>query len=76
MDVHQVVQHIQKGEEVAHVEEEVLLIELVSRVWELAFSGACVHSRRGHNNFNILLQGHFVIVSGYDHSNVGVSDIE
>ena len=47
-----VVQHIQQGEEVAHVEEKILLFKLVSRMWELAFSGVGVHSGRCHNNLD------------------------
>ena len=52
MDICMVIQHIWKGEEVACVEEYILLIKLVGGVWELVFFGACVHSRRGHNNFD------------------------
>ena len=46
------VQHVGKGEEVAHVGEEVLFVELIGRVWELAFFGACVHGRRSHDNLD------------------------
>ena len=45
-----VMQHVREGEEVAHVEEKILLVELVGRVWEKSFFGACVHGRRGQNN--------------------------
>ena len=41
-----IVQHVWEGEEVVGVEEKHLVIELISGMWELAFFGACVHSRR------------------------------
>ena len=47
-----VIQHVRKGEEVAGVDENIFVIELVSRVKGKVFFGACVHSGRGHNNFN------------------------
>ena len=56
-----VVQHVWEGEEVAHIEEKVLLIELVSRVWELALFGASIHGRRGHNNLDYRKQSKRVI---------------
>ena len=50
MDVCPIVQCVGEGEEVVGV-EEVVAIELVNNVRYEAFFGACVHSRRGHNNF-------------------------
>ena len=61
MDVSVVIQHIWKGEEVARVEEKVLLVELIGRVWELVFFGACVHGRRSHNNLDYRKQSKRVI---------------
>ena len=61
MDISVVVQHVWEGEEVAPVEEKVLLIELISGVWELAFLGVCVHCRRCHNNLNYRKQSKRVI---------------
>ena len=56
-----VVQHIGKGEEVACIEEDVLLIKLVGRVRELALFGVCVHGGRGHNNFGYRKQSRRII---------------
>ena len=47
-----IVQHVRKGEEVASVEKDILFDKLVGRIRVLAFFGAGVHSRRGHNNFD------------------------
>ena len=38
-----VVQHIRESEEVAHVEEKILVLKLVGRMRELALSRVCVH---------------------------------
>ena len=47
-----VVQHVGKGEEVTGIDEDIFFIELVGGVNGKVFFGACVHSRRGHNNFD------------------------
>ena len=52
MNICVIIQHIRKGEEVACVEEEGLHIKLVGRMKGMVFFGACVHSGRGHNNFD------------------------
>ena len=56
-----IIQHVWEGEEVARVEEKVLFIELVGRVWELACFEVCVHSGRGHNNLDYRKQSKRVI---------------
>ena len=61
MDISVVVQHIRESEEVAHIEEEILLVELVDRVWELAFFGVGVHSGGCHNNLDYRKQSKRVI---------------
>ena len=50
MDVRLVVQCVGKGEEIIGV-EEIIAFEVVDDVWDEAFFGACVHGRRGHDNF-------------------------
>ena len=50
MDVSFVVQCVGKCEEVVGIEEEVA-VEVVDDLRDEVFSGACVHSGRGHNNF-------------------------
>ena len=56
-----VIQHIWESEEVACVEEEVLPIELIGGVWELAFFGACIYGGRSHNNLDYRKQSKRVI---------------
>ena len=50
MDVHLVIQCVGKCKEVVGV-EEVFAVQVVDNERDLAFFGAFVHSRRGHNNF-------------------------
>ena len=50
MDVRLVIQCIGEGEEIVGV-EEVIAIQVVGDEWNEAFSGACIHGGRGHNNF-------------------------
>ena len=50
MDICFVVQCVGKCEEIFGV-EEVVAIKVVDDVRDKAFSGACVHSGRGHDNF-------------------------
>ena len=50
MDIRLVIQCVGKGEEVISV-EEVVAFKVVDDLWDEVFSGACVHSGRGHNNF-------------------------